>query len=127
MGGGIQNKPTLGIKEGRPARVWRRHNRLDLGCLSKRRLPWLPCQFITPCLPAATHTPSLTEKYSIMPIRKGELPLRPDTLVQKMESGAAPAPRAAEKAAALVRLLAQPSAQGLDNRLQGGGSGGAAA
>lgn len=62
-----------------------------------------------------------------MPIRKGELPLRPDTLVQKMESGAAPAPRAAEKAAALVRLLAQPSAQGLVSRLRGGGEGGVGA
>lgn len=62
-----------------------------------------------------------------MPMRKGELPLRPDTLVQKMESGAAPAPRAAEKAAALLRLLAQPSAQGLVSRLWGGGEGGAGA
>ncbi len=78
-------------------------------------------------LPCLHHRTQLTEKYSIMPIRKGELPLRPDTLVQKMESGAAPAPRAAEKAAALVRLLAQPSVQGLESRLQGGDSGGAAA
>ena len=43
-----------------------------------------------------------TEKYSSRPMRMGELPLRPDTLVQNRESEA-PAPTRAEKAAAEPR------------------------
>lgn len=86
--------------------------------------PWIA--FPAAALPPPTHpqppTP-LTEKYSMRPMRKGELPFKPDTLVQKMESGGPP-PRAAAEASA-ARCTAPPGPprgiQGSASRLRGRG------
>lgn len=69
-----------------------------------------------------------TEKYSISPMRMGELPLRPDTLVQKSESEAPPLepppPRdaAAKDARWLAPTAAAGSVQGFSAALRGHGA-----